>query len=97
MFLYCFHLVKERCPNAYSRLNTFVAHYGFARNMALAALGLGAILGVLAVARGDLRLGGLALAAVVGALALVYRFLKFYRHTAAEVFLSFLTGVPEKG
>jgi hypothetical protein len=88
--------VKERCPNAFARLNTFVAHYGFVRNMTLAALGLGVILGVLAVGRGDPRLASLALTAVGGAVALPYRFLKFYRHAAVEVFLSFLAGVPEK-
>jgi hypothetical protein len=34
--------------------------------------------------------------ALVAAVSLFLRFLKFYRHYSVEVYMSFLTGVPEE-
>jgi len=96
MFLFCYHQVKEQCPQAVSRLNTFVSLYGFARNLSFATVILAASFAV-AAARGlgshGWVLAGLSLLA---AITFFYRYLKFYRLLSVEVFASFRTGVkPE--
>jgi len=96
MFLFCYHHVKEQCPQAVSRLNTFVSLYGFARNLSFATLILAASFAI-AAARGlgtqGWTLAGLSL---VAAVTFFYRYLKFYRLFSVEVFASFRTGVkPE--
>lgn len=95
MFLFCFHLVKEECPQALARLNTFVGLYGFARNLSFAALVLAVGFAVAGVRGAGAHSGVLAAASLVMALTLFYRYLKFYRHFSIEVFASFRTSAKE--
>ena len=95
MFLFCFHLVKEECPQALARLNTFVSLYGFARNLSFAALVLAVGFTVAAIRGAGAHSSVLAAASLVMALTLFYRYLKFYRHFSIEVFASFRTSAKE--
>jgi hypothetical protein len=81
LFLHCHSLVKRE-QAVLERLNAFLNLYGFCRNVSMASL-----LSVL-----FLLVGGewwWALAAAVVALAMFHRYLKFFRHYTAEVFVSY--------
>lgn len=95
MFLFCYHLVKEKCPQANLRLQTFLNLYGFARNMSFATFGVAIMLAIVGVWRGDLRIALLGAASLVAAMSLFERYAVFFRAYGAEVFMSFLTGVRE--
>lgn len=95
MYLFCFHHVKEHCPQASARISTFIALYGFARSMTLAAMATALVLAGLAYTQQDPHAWQLAGLTAVAAVTLFYRFLKFYRLCSVEVFSSFRTGVPE--
>jgi hypothetical protein len=79
LFLHCHSLVKRE-QAVLERLNAFLNLYAFCRNVSMASL--------LSVPL--LLVGGewwLALAAAV-ALAMFHRYLKFFRHYTADVFVS---------
>ncbi len=97
MFLFCYHLVKERCPQAYTRLQTLINLYGFSRNVSFATLLIGAMLVAAALVRWQFHLVLLAGASLLASLSLFFRYLKFFRHYSVEVFTSFLNGVPDDG
>lgn len=94
MFLFCYHHVKEQCPQAAARLNTFVSLYGFARNLSFATLVLAASFAI-AAARGLTHSWVLTGVSLLAAITFFYRYLKFYRMFSVEVFASFRTGVKE--
>lgn len=96
MFLFCYHQVKEQCPQAVSRLNTFVSLYGFARNLTFATLILAVSFTVAAVRGLGAHGWMLAALSLLAAITFFYRYLKFYRLLSVEVFASFRTSVkPE--
>lgn len=81
LFLHCHSLVKRE-QMVLERLNSFLNLYGFCRNVSAAS--------VLAVP--VLLAGGAwwwALVAAVVAVAMFQRYLKFFRHYTAEVFVSY--------
>jgi hypothetical protein len=93
LFYHCFATVKEREP-VMARLNTFLNLYGFCRNMAVAAFLVGIALAI-GMLLGSAHTGSLvppgwwAAGSVAGAVALVYRYLKFFRHYSVEVLISY--------
>lgn len=95
MFLFCYHLVKEKCPQAYARLNTFLSLYGFARNLSFATLALAVFLAGTAWVRQTPHLWQLAGIAAALSLVLFFRYLKFLRLFSIEVFTSFLVAIEE--
>jgi hypothetical protein len=95
MFLYCYHLVKEQCPKAAGRLDTFLYLYGFARNLSLAFFLSTGICASAAVLLGRKPLWWIAGASLLAGITFLFRYLKFYRHFSVEVFSSFLTGIKE--
>jgi hypothetical protein len=88
LFMYCDAHTRQR-PETAPILTVFLNISGFARNTSLAAalgavlLGIGALTD--ATDRGTKAL--LALAAVIAAIGLLYRYLKFFRLYAREAFL----------
>lgn len=99
LFYHCFSVAKADDPTML-RLSTFLNLYGFARNMTVAlvlsaaALVVGSLLGT--ASTGSLvPPGWWAAAAGLGAIGLVYRYLKFFRHYAVEVFV-FYAEAPEE-
>ncbi len=89
-FLFCFHHVKEQCPVGYARLQTFQNLYGFSRNVCFAG-----IIVTLFLLGG--RLHALeAIPVFLASVVMLFRYLKFFRHYSAEVFLSFWSGVREE-
>lgn len=96
LFLAAFAIVKAN-PAAYARLSTFLNIYGFCRNVSMASLIASACLLVGAVL-GTAHTGSLvgpgwwAAGAFVLAVGLFYRYLKFFRQYAFEVFVTF--GAP---
>ncbi len=96
MYLHAFAVVKQD-KGTLDRLNTFLNLYGFCRNISFALL-LALIvmaasvpwyvfgLGVYTV---DWRKVGIAALCVVGAVGMLYRYLKFYRHYTHEVFITY--------
>jgi hypothetical protein len=93
LFYHCFAVVKGE-EVVLNRLNTFLNLYGFCRNVAMALLIVSPAL-VLGTIVGSAQTGSLvspgwwAAAAVIGAVGLVYRYLKFFRHYGVEVFTSY--------
>jgi hypothetical protein len=94
LFFHCWAVAK-RDPVAFSRMNTFLNLYGFARNIAMACA-----LGVLALAIGALRVflaGGspatdkqwLILPVTATGLIMFYRYLKFLRLYAIELYVTY--------
>lgn len=100
LFFHCFGVVKEREPVAV-RLNTFLNLYGFCRNMAVAllftavALLAGTLLGS-AKTGAVVPPGWWAAGGGLASIGLLYRYLKFYRHYAVEVFISYAEGPVPK-
>lgn len=93
LFYHCFARAKADEPTML-RLSTFLNLYGFARNMTVALLlaGIALVTGSL---MGSAHTGSLvspgwwAVGAFVGAFGLLYRYLKFFRHYAVEVFINY--------
>jgi len=92
-FLFCYHQVKDRCPNAYARIGIFLNLYGFTRNLSFALTTLGLVFVASALITKNLGNLGIGISAFVGAMTFFYRYLKFFRLHAVEVFTSFLTSV----
>ena len=95
LFYHCHALVKkEEVTN--ERLNTFLNLYGFCRNCAMALvvavplLALGISLG--SAETGLLAPGWWLLGGTLGAVGLFYRYLKFFRLYAVEVYVSYSEG-----
>lgn len=92
LFYHCHALVKkEVVPN--ERLSTFINLYGFCRNCCLALLIAVPVLAV-GIALGTAETGAIPpgwwlAAAGVGVVGLFYRYLKFFRLYAVEVFVSY--------
>jgi hypothetical protein len=92
LYLLCWAKVM-RDSRLGERLNTFLNLYGFARNTSMAAAV--AFLTLLAGALLNIKLGpnyvnprlGWAIAALIAAFALLYRYLKFFRHYTLQVFI----------
>jgi hypothetical protein len=89
MFNFCFSVVKTS-PVAYGRLQTFLATYGFARNMSFATLCVAGFFLAAWFVRGVPHLRLLALACVATAIVLFYRYLKFFRIYSLEIFTTLL-------
>ncbi|HEX7289535.1 MAG TPA: hypothetical protein VF250_00285 [Conexibacter sp.] len=95
VFLLAFAAAKHDAPT-YARLSTFLNLYGFSRNVSLAALVaagsllIGALLG--SAQTGLVAPGWWAAGAFALAIGLFYRYLKFFRLYALELFLAFGTG-----
>ncbi len=94
LFFHCW-AVARRDPVTFGRMNTFLNLYGFARNIAMACA-----LGALALAAGALRpffAGGsprtdkfwLILPVVVTGVIMFYRYLKFLRLYAVELYITY--------
>ena len=93
LFFHC-HAVMKSDSVVQGRLETFLNLYGFCRNMALAlvivALSLGAGLALGTAETGPVAGPGWWLAAaLVGAIGMLYRYLKFYRQFALELLTSY--------
>jgi hypothetical protein len=93
LFFHC-HAVLKSDSTVQARLNTFLNLYGFCRNMAMALLLAGLALGI-GMIRGsaetgpdiapDVWLAG----ALVAAVGLFYRYLKFLRQFGVELLTSY--------
>lgn len=95
LFYHCHARVKKE-PVPQERLATFLNLYGFCRNCSLALL-LGAVALIAGSLHGSAETGIVspgwwAGAALACALVLFYRYLKFFRHYALEVFTSYAEG-----
>lgn len=94
LFVHCWLRVKDEPPVA-ARLSNFLNLYGFSRNMAF-ALALTAVVLTAGSIAGTAHTGDIAspgwwaLASLIAAVGLLYRYLKFFRHYAYEVFTSYL-------
>jgi hypothetical protein len=80
--------VVKRDEETWSRLDMFLAQYGFCRNISFALFVAALILAAASVHSGGKHMGlvGFALA---GAIGMLYRYLKFYRHYSAEMFTTY--------
>lgn len=91
LFFHC-HAIVKGDKTTLERLNTFLNIYGFCRNVSLASFLAGVFLVVAAlwIHTGDrgpkLLWGGIAFAT---AIALFYRYLKFFKHFTEEVFRTY--------
>lgn len=95
-FRLCFHTVKERCPNAFSRLEVFISMYDFNRNLSMVSIVYGGIFLTIVITTGELIwLLGVALSLIL-TFMLLLRYLKFFKSFADEVYYSFLNYVMEK-
>jgi hypothetical protein len=93
LFFHC-HAVMKSDPVVQGRLDMFLNLYGFCRNMtvalSIAAACLAIGLGLDTAETGpDVPPGWWLAAAALGALGMLYRYLKFYRQYAVELFTSF--------
>jgi len=95
LFIYCFNLVKEQCPQALARLTQFLYLYGFNRNLCFASFLVTIALLVNALRFHRQSFWVLSGVGVIATTTLFFRYLKFYRHYSVEVFSSFLTSVKE--
>jgi hypothetical protein len=93
LFFHC-HAVMKSDPVVQGRLETFLNLYGFCRNMAVAlsiaaiCLAIGLMLDTVETGP-DVPGGWWLAAAVSAALGMLYRYLKFYRQYAIELFTSY--------
>jgi hypothetical protein len=93
LFFHCHAVMKPDAP-VQRRLETFLNLYGFCRNMAVAlvivalCLAIGLVLDT-AETGPDVGPGWWLVAAGVGAVGMLYRYLKFYRQYAIELFTSY--------
>jgi hypothetical protein len=92
LFFHC-HAVVKREPVTVERLGTFLNLYGFCRNTSMALISVVAFLAVGihcgSAETGVVSPGWWLIGAAVAAVALFYRYLKFFRHYAQEVFTSY--------
>lgn len=91
MFLHCYHIVKETCPQTYARLETFLSLYGFSRNISFALLFVGLIAMTTSFYTCHLLLTISGVIAIFGSYIMLLRYLKFFRHFAIEVFSTYGT------
>jgi hypothetical protein len=92
LFLYCDAQMRQK-PEAAPVLATFLNIYGFARNTCLASL-IGAVLLIVGAIKYETNAetkAWLAAAAIAAAVGLLYRYLKFFRLYARDVFLFYAT------
>jgi hypothetical protein len=94
LFYHCHPIVKKD-PATLSRLNTFLNLYGFCRNLTMSLI---IVLLILVAGVINDRVAGenfspeklwWAVAAIIGAIGMFYRYLKFFRHYAVEVFITY--------
>lgn len=90
-FLYCYHYVKDKSPNGYARIGVFLNLYGFARNLSFALTALGLVFSASFLITKNGHMFPVGLFAFVAAITFFFRYLKFFRLHAIEVFTSFLT------
>jgi hypothetical protein len=91
LFYHCFAVVRQH-EYPRERLATFLNLYGFSRNMAFSALVVSVILTVTAVtdtASYERYVWGGACSALVVAVVLYLRYLKFYRQYAVELYVTY--------
>jgi hypothetical protein len=91
LFYHCFAVVRQH-EYPRERLATFLNLYGFSRNMAFAALVATVILVLAAVtetAPDSHYFWGGAIGALVVAVVLYLRYLKFYRHYSLELYVTY--------
>jgi hypothetical protein len=94
LFFHCFGRVKSN-EAVMARLNTFLNLYGFCRNMSLSLLLVAIALTIGSAGLGTAHTGRLVppgwciVGCVVGGAGLLYRYLKFFRQYAVEVFTSY--------
>jgi hypothetical protein len=99
LFFHC-HAVMKSDPVVQGRLETFLNLYGFCRNMALAlviaaiCLAIGLTLDT-AETGPDVPPGWWLAAGVLAAVGMLYRYLKFYRQYAVELFTSYAESKPK--
>ena len=89
IFRLCYHVVKEKCPNTFNRLSTFIALYGLYRSLTVTFLiGFGLFL-----INFILTLNAISLVFFISfpllSLFCLYKFLQFYRAFSNEIFSSF--------
>jgi hypothetical protein len=92
LFFHCHALMKKE-QVVLERLNTFLNLYGFCRNMcvALMSAALMMLLGIIvgSAATGEVGPGWWSAGALLGAVGMFYRYLKFYRQYGLELFTSY--------
>jgi hypothetical protein len=101
LFLHCFAIVK-RDAVAFGRMTAFVNQYGFCRNMCLIAVFAIVLLATrplvttapLAPGYAGVTAAGIAVA-VLMAVVMFYRYLKFYRLYYHEIFVTYAEPAPE--
>jgi len=90
LFFHAFSKVKDD-TNVRERLNTFLNLYGFCRNISFAFLLISLFI-LIEMAIGNTHANiYLIILSLVGAVGMFYRYLKFYRHYALEVYLSYMS------
>lgn len=89
LFIHAFAKVK-RDENTMARLNIFLNLYGFCRNISTVLLFASIMLIATSWGEGNLHRLVFALAAMVGAVGMFYRYLKFFRQYSYELFISYL-------
>lgn len=92
LFMHC-HAVVKKVPVVQERLDTFLNLYGFCRNCCLALLA-GACLLAVGTIQGSAQTGVVPpgwwiVGSLIGATGLFYRYLKFFRQYAVEIFASY--------
>jgi len=93
LFYHCHARMKSN-PAVMGRLDTFLNLYGFSRNTGLAML-IAAVCLAIGIVLGSAETGPVAgpgwwlALALLAAIGLFYRYLKFYRHYAVELFTSY--------
>jgi hypothetical protein len=97
LFLHCLAIVQIQ-PVTMDRLNIFLAQYGFCRNVSLASLLASCALVFSRVSCPSMapRLLPWLPAALLVAIGMLYRYLKFFRHYTAEVFTAYAEVAPLK-
>ncbi len=96
LFLHAFAIVKQD-KTTLERLNTFLNLYGFCRNIAFALIVAAMVIAAsgvwyplaLCLYHPDWKKVGIAVICVIGAIGMLYRYLKFYRHYTHEVFITY--------
>ncbi len=89
IFRLCYHVVKEKCPNTFNRLSTFIALYGLYRSLTVTFL----IGFFVFLVHYILTLNVISLIFFVGfpflCIFCLYKFLQFYKAFSNEIFSSF--------
>jgi len=91
IFRLCYHVVKEKCPNGYKRLSTFITLYGLYRSLILTF----SMVFVIYLINFFLTLNIIVLLFLISfpflSVFCYYKFLTYYRIFSDEVFSSFFT------